>query len=73
MVPKSVRRPAGYTNRAFRGIGIATRRGDADALSGRDLSVEDDLNALVKQVAAEPSAEQRMLRLVGIAAISTEG
>jgi hypothetical protein len=32
--------------------------GDADALSGRYLSVEDDLDALVKQFAAEPSAEQ---------------
>ena len=45
--------------------------GDADALSGRYLSVEDDLDALVKQLAAEPS-EQRMLRLLGIAAISAE-
>ena len=34
--------------------------GDADALSGRYLSVEDDLNALVKQVAAEPPADQRI-------------
>jgi hypothetical protein len=42
--------------------------GDADALSGRYLSVEDDLDALVKQFAAEPSADQRMLRLNGIAA-----
>ena len=31
-------------------------------------SVEDDLDALVKQFAAEPSADQRMLRLNGIAA-----
>jgi hypothetical protein len=46
--------------------------GDADALSGRYLSVEDDLDALVKQFAAEPSAEQRTLRLVGIAAFSAE-
>ena len=45
--------------------------GDADALSGRYLSVEDDLDALVKQFAAEPS-EHRMLRLLGIAAISAE-
>jgi NAD(P)-dependent dehydrogenase (short-subunit alcohol dehydrogenase family) len=44
--------------------------GDADALSGRYLSVEDDLAALVKQFAAEPSADQRMLRLNGIASFS---
>jgi NAD(P)-dependent dehydrogenase (short-subunit alcohol dehydrogenase family) len=42
--------------------------GDADALSGRYLSVDDDLDALVKQVAAEPPADQRMLRVNGIAA-----
>ena len=42
--------------------------GDADTLSGRYLSVEDDLDALVKQCAAEPSADQRMLRLNGIPA-----
>jgi hypothetical protein len=42
--------------------------GDADTLSGRYLSVEDDLEALVKQCAAEPSADQRMLRLNGIPA-----
>jgi len=44
--------------------------GDADALSGRYLSVDDDLDALVKQFAAEPSPDQRMLRLNGIAAFS---
>jgi NAD(P)-dependent dehydrogenase (short-subunit alcohol dehydrogenase family) len=44
--------------------------GDADALSGRYLSVEDDLDALVKQFAAEPSPDQRMLRVNGIAAFS---
>jgi len=42
--------------------------GDADALSGRYLSVDDDLDALVKQVVAEPPADQRMLRANGIAA-----
>jgi NAD(P)-dependent dehydrogenase (short-subunit alcohol dehydrogenase family) len=46
--------------------------GDADPLSGRYLSVEDDVDALVEQCATEPSAEQRMLRLVGIAASSAE-
>jgi NAD(P)-dependent dehydrogenase (short-subunit alcohol dehydrogenase family) len=44
--------------------------GDADALSGRCLSAEDDLDALVKQFAAGSSAEQRLLRLNGIAALS---
>ena len=44
--------------------------GDADALSGRYLTVEDDLDALVKQFAAGSSAEQRLLRLNGIAALS---
>ena len=43
--------------------------GDADVLSGRYLSVEDDLNALVKQSADEPS-DQRMLRVNGVAAFS---
>ena len=33
--------------------------GDADALSGRYLSVDDDLDALVKQFAAEPSSSGR--------------
>ena len=37
--------------------------GDADALAGRYVSVEDDLDALIKQVAAEPSPDKRMLRL----------
>jgi NAD(P)-dependent dehydrogenase (short-subunit alcohol dehydrogenase family) len=38
--------------------------GDADTLSGRYVSVEDDLDALIKQFAVERPAEQRMLRLV---------
>ena len=42
--------------------------GDADTLSGRYLSVEDDLDALVKECAAESAADQRMLRLNGIPA-----
>ena len=42
--------------------------GDADTLSGRYISVEDDLDALVKQCAVEPSADERMLRLNGIPA-----
>jgi hypothetical protein len=37
--------------------------GDADALAGRYVSVEDDLDALIKQVAVEPSPDKRMLRL----------
>ena len=44
--------------------------GDADRLSGRYLSVDDDLDALVKQFAAESSAEQRLLRVNGIAAFN---
>jgi hypothetical protein len=39
--------------------------GDADRLSGRYISVEDDLDALLKQFAAQSSAEQRLLRLNG--------
>lgn len=46
--------------------------GDADTLSGRYVSVEDDLDALIKQFAAERPAEQRMLRVVGITAFSAE-
>ncbi len=42
--------------------------GDADTLSGRYISVEDDLEALVKECAGEQSAEQRLLRLNGVAA-----
>jgi NAD(P)-dependent dehydrogenase (short-subunit alcohol dehydrogenase family) len=42
--------------------------GDADTLSGRYISVEDDLDALVKECAAESTADQRMLRLNGIPA-----
>ena len=44
--------------------------GDADALSGRCLSVENDLDALVKQFADGSFAEQRLLRLNGIASFS---
>ena len=36
--------------------------GDA-ALAGRYVSVEDDLDALVKQFTGEQSADKRMLRL----------
>jgi len=43
--------------------------GDADTLSGRYISVEDDLDALAKECAAESSADQRMLRLNGIPAL----
>ena len=42
--------------------------GDADTLSGRYISVEDDLDALVKECAGESAADQRMLRLNGIPA-----
>jgi hypothetical protein len=44
--------------------------GDADVLSGRYLSVEDDLDALVKQFAAEPPTDKRMIRVNGMAAVS---
>jgi hypothetical protein len=42
--------------------------GDADMLSGRYISVEDDLDALVEECAVESSAEQRMLRVNGVTA-----
>ena len=42
--------------------------GDADTLSGRYLSVEDDLDALVKECADESATDQLMLRLNGIPA-----
>ena len=42
--------------------------GDADALSGRYITVEDDLDALVKQFGAP--ADQSLLRVNGIAALS---
>jgi NAD(P)-dependent dehydrogenase (short-subunit alcohol dehydrogenase family) len=42
--------------------------GDADALSGLYITVEDDLDALVKQFGAP--ADQRLLRVNGIAALS---
>jgi hypothetical protein len=41
---------------------------DADTLSGRYPGVEDDLDALVKEYAAESAADHRMLRLNGIPA-----
>jgi len=44
--------------------------GEADALSGRYLTVEDDLDALVKQFGAGAPADQRLLRVNGIAAFS---
>jgi NAD(P)-dependent dehydrogenase (short-subunit alcohol dehydrogenase family) len=47
--------------------------GDADTLSGRYLSVDDDLDAIVKQCAADSSADQRMLRLHGMAAFYGDG
>jgi hypothetical protein len=37
--------------------------GDADALSGRYISVDDDLDALLKECSADPSADQRLLRV----------
>jgi len=42
--------------------------GEADALSGRYISVEDDLDALVKECAGESTADERMLRVNGVAA-----
>jgi len=42
--------------------------GEADALSGRYISVEDDLDALVKECAGESAADERMLRVNGVAA-----
>ena len=44
--------------------------GDADALSGRYITVEDDLDALVKQFGAGAPADQRLLRVNGTAALS---
>jgi NAD(P)-dependent dehydrogenase (short-subunit alcohol dehydrogenase family) len=43
--------------------------GDADTLSGRYISVEDDLDALVKECAGELAADERMLRVNGVAAV----
>jgi hypothetical protein len=37
--------------------------GTADALAGRYISVEDNLDALVKQFTGEQSADKRLLRL----------
>jgi NAD(P)-dependent dehydrogenase (short-subunit alcohol dehydrogenase family) len=45
--------------------------GDGDALSGRYISVDDDLDALVKQFAAGTFGDQRMLRASGLSARST--
>jgi NAD(P)-dependent dehydrogenase (short-subunit alcohol dehydrogenase family) len=42
--------------------------GDADALSGRYISVDDDLDALPKECSADPSADQRLLRVNGVPA-----
>jgi NAD(P)-dependent dehydrogenase (short-subunit alcohol dehydrogenase family) len=42
--------------------------GDADALSGRYISVEDDIDALLKECSADQSADQRLLRVNGVAA-----
>ena len=42
--------------------------GDADTLSGRYISVEDDLDALLKECSADPSADQRLLRVNGVPA-----
>ena len=42
--------------------------GDADALSGRYISVEDDVDALLKECSADQSADQRLLRVNGVAA-----
>jgi len=42
--------------------------GDADALSGRCISFEDDLDALVQECAGESAADERMLRVNGVAA-----
>jgi NAD(P)-dependent dehydrogenase (short-subunit alcohol dehydrogenase family) len=43
--------------------------GDADTLSGRYISVEDDLDALVKECAVESAADRRMLRVNGVAPV----
>jgi NAD(P)-dependent dehydrogenase (short-subunit alcohol dehydrogenase family) len=42
--------------------------GDADALSSRYISVEDDIDALLKECSADQSADQRLLRVNGVAA-----
>jgi hypothetical protein len=44
--------------------------GGADALSGRYITVQDDLDALVKQFAAGAPGNQRLLRVIGTAAFS---
>jgi hypothetical protein len=44
--------------------------GGADALSGRYITMEDDLDALVKQFGAGAPADQRLLRVNGTAALS---
>jgi hypothetical protein len=40
--------------------------GDADALSGRYISVEDDIDALLKECSADQSTYQRLLRVNGV-------
>ena len=42
--------------------------GDADVLSGRYISVEDDIDALLKECSVDQSADQRLLRVNGVAA-----
>lgn len=42
---------------------VRLARGDADALSGWYLSVDDDLDALMREHAAEPRADRRTLRM----------
>ncbi len=42
---------------------VRLARGDADALSGWYLSVDDDIDALLRQHATEPRADRRTLRL----------
>ena len=49
-------------------LALRLAAGDADALSGRYISVEDDLDALLKECSADPSADQRLLRVNGVPA-----
>jgi hypothetical protein len=55
-----------------RSVHLALRlaAGDADALSGRSISVKDDLDALVKQFGAGAPTDQRLLGVNGTAALS---
>jgi NAD(P)-dependent dehydrogenase (short-subunit alcohol dehydrogenase family) len=52
------------------GLVLRLAAGGADALSGRYISVKDDLDALVKQFAAGAPENQRLLRVIGTAAFS---